>query len=75
MFCISTVVWLKKNQMFCLCVHLSLVAFGMFLFKEEDFSNLKGVNVLHVICKRRGKLYVKIHRQMLVKGKPVKFLN
>lgn len=38
----------KKSHMFCLCVCLNLVAFGMFLFKEEDFAKLKSVNVLHV---------------------------
>lgn len=61
----------KKNQMFCLCVCLNLVALGIFLFKEEDFANLKGVHVLCVVCKRREKLYVKTHKQMFVNWKPV----
>lgn len=72
MFYISTAVCLKKNKSDVLSiVCLNLVAFGIFLFKEEDFANLKEVNVLHVVCKRRGKLYVKTHRQMLVNWKPV----
>lgn len=50
-FRISTAVCLKKSQMFCLCVCLNLVAFGIFLFKEqkENSSDLKGLNVLHVV--------------------------
>ncbi|XP_014740445.1 PREDICTED: mitochondrial inner membrane protein COX18 isoform X1 [Sturnus vulgaris] len=40
---------LKKSQMFCPCVCLYLVAFEIFLLKEEDFANLKGVDVFHVV--------------------------
>lgn len=48
-FHISAAVCLKTNQVFCLYVCLNLDAFGIFLFKREDFTNLKGLNVLHVV--------------------------